>query len=159
MALVPDVQRIKNLIGGWQVADDLRLQDFIDAATAVELARVGSGKGVSNANRTTIVEHLSAAFWEMGTGGGGLSAQSLADYSVTYATDSKALASLLTTRNGTIAVMLDTSGLLMDAVGKAFGTHTGPVAAMFLAVGLILVGALLLVPVDERRRSAEASIA
>ncbi len=46
-------------------------------------------------------------------------------------------------------------GLLMDYVGSQAGIENGPVAAMWLAVLLLGVGALLLIPVDEDHRALD----
>jgi hypothetical protein len=42
-------------------------------------------------------------------------------------------------------------GLVLDRVADAYGDAAGLVAAMWLAVALIIVGAVLLVPVREPR--------
>jgi MFS family permease len=56
------------------------------------------------------------------------------------------ISNVATASSGILGLAL--GGLLMDAVGGA----EGPRAAMWLAVGLFGIGALLLTPVDERRR-------
>ena len=56
------------------------------------------------------------------------------------------LSNVATASAGVLAVAI--GGTLMDVVGGA----DGPRAALWLAVGLFGVGALLLRPVDERRR-------
>ncbi|HEX5149759.1 MAG TPA: MFS transporter, partial [Candidatus Limnocylindrales bacterium] len=56
------------------------------------------------------------------------------------------LSNVATASSGVLAVAF--GGTLMDLVGGSFG----PRAALWLAVGLFGLGALLLRPVDERRR-------
>jgi MFS family permease len=56
------------------------------------------------------------------------------------------LSNVATASSGVLAVAI--GGTLMDVVGGA----TGPRAVMWLAVGLMGIGAVLLAPVDERRR-------
>ncbi len=52
---------------------------------------------------------------------------------------------------------LTVGGLVLDRVADANGEAAGPVAAMWLAVVLVVVGAALLVPVKERRRADAGS--
>ena len=56
------------------------------------------------------------------------------------------LSNVATASSGVLALAI--GGLLMDAVGGG----EGPRAALWFAVALFGIGALLLVPVDERRR-------
>ena len=59
------------------------------------------------------------------------------------------ISNVATASAGILALAL--GGLLMDSVGAVAGLAYGPQASMWLAVGLMIVGALLLVPVDEHR--------
>jgi MFS family permease len=63
------------------------------------------------------------------------------------------ISNLATATNGVIAIAL--GGTLMDLVGGAEKLGSGPRVAVALGVVLFAVGALLLVPVVERRRELE----
>jgi MFS family permease len=63
------------------------------------------------------------------------------------------ISNVATASAGIFAIAL--GGLLLDRVTSVFGDAAGPVAAMWLAVVLIIVGGVLLIPVDERRRTSE----
>ena len=60
------------------------------------------------------------------------------------------LSNVATASAGLLAIAL--GGLLMDVVGGPTLASSGPQAALWLGVALFGVGALLLRPVDERRR-------
>ena len=60
------------------------------------------------------------------------------------------ISNVATASAGIFAIAL--GGLVLDRIADANGTAAGPVAAMWLAVVLLGVGALLLLPVKERRR-------
>lgn len=60
------------------------------------------------------------------------------------------ISNVATASAGILAIAF--GGRLMDTVARTNGDAAGPVAAMWLAASLLLVGALLLIPVDERRR-------
>ncbi len=63
------------------------------------------------------------------------------------------ISNVATASAGVLAFAL--GGLLMDYVGSQAGIENGPVAAMWLAVLLLGVGALLLIPVDEGHRALD----
>ncbi len=60
------------------------------------------------------------------------------------------LSNVATASAGVLAIAV--GGTLMDLVGGPGLDPSGPRAALWMAVGLIGLGALLLIPVDERRR-------
>ena len=113
--MTPDFLRIVNLVGATTQDAQLTLRDYIDAATAIEAVRLGSSSGLSDATRAMIIEHLSAALYEM-QGGGGVSSHRLTDETISYSTDAAAISNMLaSSRHGQIAAMLDTSGALAAA--------------------------------------------
>jgi MFS family permease len=63
------------------------------------------------------------------------------------------ISNLATATNGVIAIAL--GGTIMDLVGGQAKLGSGPRTAIALGIGLFLVGALLLLPVVERRRELE----
>ena len=67
------------------------------------------------------------------------------------------ISNLATGSAGTLAQMFG-GAVAMDLVNRALGYGTGPRATMLLGVGCYLIGALLLRPVDERRREDEAVV-
>ena len=62
------------------------------------------------------------------------------------------LSNVATASAGVLAIAV--GGTVMDLVGGPGLDPSGPRAALWMAVGLIGLGALLLIPVDERRREA-----
>ena len=60
------------------------------------------------------------------------------------------LSNVATASSGVLAIAI--GGTLMDLVGGPTGGGLGPRAALILGVGLLGIGAILLRPVDERRR-------
>lgn len=64
------------------------------------------------------------------------------------------ISNVATASAGVLAIAL--GGTLMDVVSREVGLASGPVAAMWLAVVLILSGGVLLAPVDERWRGGSA---
>jgi MFS family permease len=66
------------------------------------------------------------------------------------------LSNVATASAGVLALAV--GGTLMDVVGGPTLDGSGPRAALWLAVVLMGVGALLLWPVDERRRDDDTSL-
>jgi MFS family permease len=64
------------------------------------------------------------------------------------------ISNVATASSGVLAIAI--GGWLMDSVAAADGAAAGPVAAMWAAVLLLGLGAMLLIPVDERRRDETA---
>ncbi len=65
------------------------------------------------------------------------------------------ISNVATASAGILALAL--GGLVLDRVAAAHGDAAGPVAAMWLAVALVVLGAVLLVPVRERSRTEAGS--
>jgi MFS family permease len=61
------------------------------------------------------------------------------------------ISNVATAASGIVAIAI-AAGLVMDRVNQAIGYGAGPRAAILVGVGSYAVGALLLRPVDERRR-------
>jgi MFS family permease len=68
------------------------------------------------------------------------------------------ISNVATASAGTVALALG-GAAVMDTVNHWLGYGAGPRAALLLGVGFYLLGALLLVPVVERRREPEAALA
>ena len=108
MALRGDPTSVLELTGTTDV--DAALVWLTAASAVVDQRLVGAG--LSGAILTRIEEHLAAHYLEIGAGRG-ITSERFPDWAVTYASGS--LAELRTTRNGQIAVALDTSGFLSEA--------------------------------------------
>jgi MFS family permease len=63
------------------------------------------------------------------------------------------ISNVATASSGVVAIAV-AGGLVMDRVNEAFGRGLGPRAALLVGVAAYVIGALLLRPVDERRREA-----
>lgn len=92
------------------------IYQWMEAAHAVVTARL-AGAGLSDAVLGMIEEHLAAHYHETGGGGGSgaVASERLGSWSVTYAAAGQAVSNLMATRNGRIAIELDTSGRLGEA--------------------------------------------
>lgn len=67
------------------------------------------------------------------------------------------ISNVATASAGVFALLI--GGFLMDTVSREVDLAAGPVAAMWAAVVLLGIGAVLLIPVDERPRDGDAAIA
>jgi MFS family permease len=67
------------------------------------------------------------------------------------------ISNVATASAGVLALAI--GGTLMDWVTVEVGISSGPVAAMWAAVALLGIGALLLIPVDERPRDGDEALA
>jgi len=67
------------------------------------------------------------------------------------------ISNVATASSGLLAIAV--GGTVIRVVAEVSGDPTGPVAAMVLAVLMLLLGAILLIPVDERRRDDGAATA
>jgi hypothetical protein len=105
--LLGDENRAATLAG----ATIPEIYPWCEAADAVVRARLASS-GLSAATLGMIMEHLAAHYYEL-EGGQVVSSESLGSWSTSFAT--RDLSDLRSTRNGRIAVELDTSGALAQA--------------------------------------------
>lgn len=108
MTIQLSFERIRTLIG--YEPDDELLQHLAAAALEVVTTRLGT-TGQSDALLAMITEHLTAHYFEIGSGTAKTS-ERFPDYAVTYSVSD--LAKLGATRNGRIAAELDQSGLLTE---------------------------------------------
>ena len=112
MTVTVDLSRIGDLIPG--IVDDVSLKRYSEAAVAVVDGKLGDS-GLGDARLSMIAEHLTAHYLELAAADGGRikTSERLPDYSVSYASE-QGLSSLSATRNGRIAIELDTSGTLAE---------------------------------------------